>query len=105
VRAGDLEAAQAAYAPSREPWERIEPIAGLVSDIDGAVDARVDDFEGPTDPDFTGWHRLEYLLFEKQTTRGAAAFADGLDADLATLQEPWPTWRSRRPRSRWAPPS
>jgi iron uptake system component EfeO len=87
VRAGDLEAAQAAYAPSREPWERIEPIAGLVSDIDGAVDARVDDFEGPTDPEFTGWHRLEYLLFEKQTTDGAATFADRLDADLATLQE------------------
>jgi iron uptake system component EfeO len=87
VRAGDLEAAQAAYAPSREPWERIEPIAGLVSDIDGAVDARVDDFEGPTDPEFTGWHRLEYLLFEKQTTDGAATFADRLDADLSTLQE------------------
>ena len=86
VRAGDLAVAQAAYAPSREPWERIEPIAGLVSDIDGAVDARVDDFESPTDPDFTGWHRLEHLLFVKQTTAGAAAFADRLDADLATLQ-------------------
>ena len=87
VRAGDLAAAQAAYAPSREPWERIEPIAGLVSDIDGAVDARVDDFDSPTDPGFTGWHRLEHLLFAKQTTDGAAPFADRLDADLATLQD------------------
>jgi iron uptake system component EfeO len=51
------------------------------------VDARVDDFEGPADPEFTGWHRLEYLLFEKQTTEGAATFADELDADLASLQE------------------
>ena len=32
VRAGDLTAAQEAYAPSRAPWERIEPIAGLVED-------------------------------------------------------------------------
>ena len=30
VRAGDLEAAKAAYAPSRVHWETIEPIAGLI---------------------------------------------------------------------------
>jgi iron uptake system EfeUOB component EfeO/EfeM len=46
IRAGDLEAAKAAYAPSRQGWERIEPIAGLVEELDGAMDARVDDFEG-----------------------------------------------------------
>lgn len=86
VRAGDLPAAQAAYAPSREPWERIEPIAGLIEEIDGKVDARVDDYASVDDPDFTGWHRLEYLLFEQQTTQGAAPFADRLDTDLATLQ-------------------
>jgi Imelysin len=74
VRAGDLEGAKAAYAPSRQGWERIEPIAGLVGEIDGAVDARVDDFEGVDDPAFTGWHRLEYLLWEQGTTaRGAAS--------------------------------
>jgi iron uptake system component EfeO len=86
VRAGDLEGARAAYAPSREPWERIEPIAGLVEDIDVAVDARVDDFASPEDPEWTGWHRLEYLLWERDTTEGAAAFADQLDADLARLR-------------------
>ena len=63
----------------RVSWERIEPIAGLVEEIDGTVDARVDDFESETDPDCTGWHRLEYLLFEQNTTDGAAEFADGLD--------------------------
>jgi iron uptake system component EfeO len=87
VRAGDLAAAQEAYAPSREPWERIEPIAGLIGATDAAVDARVDDFAGPDDPDFTGWHRLEYLLFEQETTKGAAPFADRLDADLRALQQ------------------
>ena len=44
VRAGDVALAQSLFAEARAPWERIEPIAGLVSDIDGAVDARVDDF-------------------------------------------------------------
>jgi len=85
VRAGDLRAARTAYAPSRVSWERIEPVAGLVAAIDTAVDARVDDFAGVRDPDFTGWHRLEYLLFEQGTTRGGARFADRLDADLARL--------------------
>lgn len=90
VRAGDLAAAQVAFAPSREPWERIEPIAGLIENIDGAVDARVDDFASVDDPEFTGWHRLEYLLFERQSTEGGAPFADQLDADLATLQRELP---------------
>lgn len=91
VRAGDLKAAQDAYAPSRVPWERIEPLAGLVEEIDGKIDARVDDFSGVDDPEFTGWHRLEYLLFEKNTTDGGAPFADQLDADVAALKEQFPS--------------
>lgn len=90
VRAGDLQAAQNAYAPSRMPWERIEPLAGLVEEIDGKVDARVDDFAGVDDPKFTGWHRLEYLLFDQNTTEGGAPFADQLDADIAQLKEQFP---------------
>lgn len=90
VRAGDLQAAQDAYAPSRAPWERVEPIAGLVEEIDGKIDARVDDFAGVDDPTFTGWHRLEYLLFQQNTTEGGAPFADQLDADVAALKEQFP---------------
>jgi iron uptake system component EfeO len=91
VRAGDLKAAQDAYAPSRSPWERIEPLAGLVEEIDGKIDARVDDFSGVDDPEFTGWHRLEFLLFEQNTTDGGAPFADQLDADIAALKEQFPS--------------
>jgi iron uptake system component EfeO len=50
------------------------------------VDARVDDFEGEDDPAFTGWHRIEYILWAQNTTDGAAPFADQLDADLQTLE-------------------
>jgi iron uptake system component EfeO len=85
VRAGNVEQAKQLYAPSRTSWERIEPIAGLVSEIDGTVDSRVDDFAGPDDPKFTGWHRLEYLLWVKRSTAGAKPFADQLDRDLSTL--------------------
>ena len=87
VRAGDVAEAKKQFAPSRVRWERIEPIAGLVEKIDGAVDARVDDFEGVTDPEFTGWHRLEYQLWEKGSTAGTKTFADRLDKDLATLDQ------------------
>lgn len=87
IRAGDVKAAQKAYAPSREPWERIEPIAGLIEELDGTMDFRVDEFKGVDDPKFTGWHRLEHILFEKNTTQGAKEFADKLDQDVATLHE------------------
>ena len=86
VRAGDVAAAKRRYAPSRVSWERIEPIAGLVERIDGAVDGRVDDFAGVNDPKWTGWHRLEYLLWVKNTAAGGKPLADQLDADLGTLQ-------------------
>ena len=86
VRAGDVAEAKKQFAPSRVSWERIEPIAGLVEEIDGAVDARVDDFASVDDPKWTGWHKLEYLLWEKNTTAGGAALATKLDADLGTLE-------------------
>ena len=86
VRAGDVAEAKEQFAPSRYKWEMIEPIAGLVPDIDGAVDARVDDFASVNDPKWTGWHKLEYLLWVKNTTSGGAALADKLDKDLETLQ-------------------
>lgn len=86
IEAGDLEGAKALYAPSRQGWERIEPIAGLIEELDGAVDARVDDFENEDDPEFTGWHRIEHLLWEKGDTAAAVPFAQRLVADLETLQ-------------------
>jgi iron uptake system component EfeO len=87
VRAGDLAEAKRQFAPSRVRWERIEPIAGLVEDIDGKVDSRVDDFEGPADPQFTGWHRLEYHLWKLGSTKGTKPFADQLDKDIASLDQ------------------
>ncbi|HEY6747387.1 MAG TPA: iron uptake system protein EfeO [Mycobacteriales bacterium] len=86
VRAGNVAEAKKQFAPSRIKWEKIEPIAGLVPDIDGSVDARVDDFASPDDPKWTGWHKLEYLLWEKNTTSGGGPLADKLDKDLATLE-------------------
>jgi iron uptake system component EfeO len=84
---GDLEAAKAAYGPSRVPWERIEPIAELFSDLDPKIDARQDDFDGGVDdPAFTGYHRIEKGLFTDGTTDGLKALAATLRTDVADLK-------------------
>ncbi|MGE8173220.1 iron uptake system protein EfeO [Erwinia amylovora] len=87
VKAGDVNKAKALYAPTRQHYERIEPIAELFSDLDGAIDAREDDFEKKAeDPDFTGFHRLEKVLFADNTTKGMDKFADQLYKNVLDLQ-------------------
>ncbi|MFJ8127337.1 iron uptake system protein EfeO [Streptomyces hydrogenans] len=86
VRAGDLEAAKKAYAPSRIGWERTEPVAESFGDIDPKVDVREDGLEEGQDPakDWTGWHRLEKALWQdKKITAREKQLADLLDKDLA----------------------
>ncbi len=87
VKAGDLAKAKALYAPTRFSYEMIEPVAELFSDLDGKIDSRADDHEkAEKDPEFTGFHRIEYGLFAKNSTEGLAPFADGLMADVSELQ-------------------
>lgn len=45
VKAGDLEKAKSLYAPTRQYYERIEPVAELFADLDSSIDAREDDYE------------------------------------------------------------
>lgn len=86
VKAGKLDEAQALYAPTRQHYERIEPIAELFNDLDGAMDSREDDFEKKAeDPGFTGFHRLEKGLFGDRSTAGLAPIADKLMADTEDL--------------------
>jgi iron uptake system component EfeO len=88
VKAGDLKKAQELYAPTRFHYEMIEPIAELFSDLDGSIDSRADNHEKKeADVGFTGFHRIEYGLFEKKSTDGLAPVADKLNADVADLQK------------------
>jgi iron uptake system component EfeO len=87
VKAGRLEEAQKLYAPSRQPYERIEPIAELFADLDKSIDARADDFETKeADPAFVGFHRIEKALFADKTTSGMQAVADRLIANVEELK-------------------
>ena len=88
VKAGKLEEAQKLYAPARQHWELIEPIAELFPDLDGKIDVRPDDFEKKElDPLFIGYHRIEKALFADKTTVGMEALADGLKVDVLDLQK------------------
>jgi iron uptake system component EfeO len=88
VKAGRLAEAQGLYAPTRQHYERIEPVAELFNDIDKSVDARADDFEGKEkDPGFIGFHRIEKALFADKSTAGMEPIADRLMADTLELQK------------------
>ncbi len=87
VEAGKLEAAQKAYAPAHMYYERIEPVAEVFSDLDKSMDARADDYEKKeADPTFSGFHRIEYGLFEKKSTDGLNDYADHLMKDVNDLE-------------------
>ncbi|MES4612700.1 MAG: iron uptake system protein EfeO [Ewingella sp.] len=88
IKKGDLKQAQSLYASTRIYYERIEPIAELFSDLDSSIDAREDDFEKKAeDPKFTGFHRLEKILFADKTTKGTEPYADKLYTDVQDLQK------------------
>ena len=88
VKAGRLDDAKALYAPTRQHYERIEPIAELFNDLDGSMDSREDDFEKKADdPAFTGFHRIEKALFTDGSTANMRPLADKLMADAIDLQK------------------
>lgn len=87
IASGDLKAAQREYVQSRMPYERIEPIIETFIELDEVMDARVDDFESDADPKFTGYHRIENILFVKKTLNGAKPFADDLLANGKKMRD------------------
>lgn len=87
IASGNLKAAQTEYVQSRMPYERIEPIIETFIELDQVMDARVDDFESDADPKFTGYHRIENILFVKKTLDGAKPFADDLLANGKKMRD------------------
>ncbi|MBQ9619401.1 MAG: iron uptake system protein EfeO [Neisseriaceae bacterium] len=85
VKAGEIDKAKAMFADTRVHYERIEPIAELFGELDPAIDAREDDFKSVTDPEFTGFHRIEYALWEKNSVDDVKETADKLAADVKAL--------------------
>lgn len=88
IATGDLEAAREAWRQARLPYRRIEPLAYRISDLENRIDPRAAYLAGrEQDPAFTGYHRLEYGLFARNSTEGLQPIADKLVADLQTLTQ------------------
>ncbi|NEA47539.1 iron uptake system protein EfeO [Streptomyces sp. SID10815] len=86
IKAGDLTAAEKAYAPSRVGWERTEPVAESFGDIDPKTDTRADGLE--QGQKWTGWHRLEKALWQdKKIGAEEKTLADQLVSDLKNWQQ------------------
>lgn len=83
VLAGDLAAARQRYAPAREPYERIEPVAESFGDLDPAIDAREGDVPAAR---WSGFHVLERALWQRRSLAGTAPAARKLLADVKDLQ-------------------
>jgi iron uptake system component EfeO len=92
IEQGDIAEAKLLYGPTRIHYEAIEPVAESFVGLDSAIDARID---SPTvDGDYakwTGFHRIEMLMWARHTLRGATHFADLLLADVQTLNQKVPT--------------
>ncbi|THF78073.1 iron uptake system protein EfeO [Cohnella fermenti] len=83
VKSGDIDTAKQLYAPTRMYYERIEPIAEALGDLDPDIDARENDVE---DKDWRGFHRIEKFLWVDNTTAGAEDYADRLLEDAKSLR-------------------
>lgn len=85
VKSGDLAKAKAEYIKARPAYEKIEPVAEKFADLDAAIDARPDDGQGPES--VTGFHNLEYAIFDKGSLEGTGPTADELLANVKKLEE------------------
>jgi iron uptake system component EfeO len=83
LHAGNVQQAKDLFGPTRIHYEAIEPIAESFGDLDPEIDARVNDVEDPAK--WTGFHRIEQILWKQGTTDGTAAYATKLLADVHKL--------------------
>ena len=88
INSGDLAQAQALYVPAREAYQRLAPAAQRLGELDNTLNARAAYFEKrEQDPGFSGFHRLEYGLFDQRSTQGLASVAEQLQANAALLKQ------------------
>lgn len=86
IRAGDVEAARVAYRAARLPYRRLDVATARFADLRNAIDPLADYLAlREDDPAFTGFHRIEYALFARNSLDGLQPIADRLEADVASL--------------------
>ncbi|WP_227833404.1 EfeM/EfeO family lipoprotein [Nocardia macrotermitis] len=96
VAGGDLATARTAWLTAHLDYERLGAAYDAFGDYDGKLDGRTDGLPGGVaDPDFTGFHRVEYGLWHGESlaalagpTGQLATDVHGLVADFPNIQVP-----------------
>lgn len=88
LKSGNLEEAKAQYPLIRMAYERSEPIAEAFGELDVRIDYRLVDYvdENNTEEGWSGYHPIERILWEKNTTEGTDVYATQLVNDIKELR-------------------
>jgi len=88
IKAGNLEEAKKQYPLIRMAYERSEPIAESFGELDVNIDFRLADYleEKKTEDGWRGFHKIEKIMWEKNTTKGTEEYADQLVKDIKELK-------------------
>ena len=88
LKKGKLDEAKKFYPLIRMSYERSEPIAESFGESDVKIDYRLVDFkeEFKNEEGWKGFHRIEKILWEQNTTKGTEKYADDLVNDIKELK-------------------
>ena len=88
LKDGNLEEAKKQYPLIRMAYERSEPIAETFGESDVKIDYRLVDYvdENKSEDGWSGFHRIERILWENNTTDGTDKYADQLVNDIKELK-------------------
>ena len=88
LKEGKLDEAKKFYPLIRMSYERSEPIAESFGESDVKIDYRLVDFkeEFKNEEGWKGFHRIEKILWEQNTTKGTEKYADDLVNDIKELK-------------------
>ena len=88
LKEGKLDEAKKQYPLIRMAYERSEPIAESFGESDVKIDFRLVDYvdENKTEEGWSGFHRIEKILWEQNTTKGTESYADPLVNDIKELK-------------------
>lgn len=88
IKAGNLEEAKKQYPVIRMAYERSEPIAESFGELDVNIDFRLADYleENKIEEGWRGFHRIEKIMWEQNTTKGTEQYAEQLVKDIKELK-------------------
>ncbi|WP_169787677.1 EfeM/EfeO family lipoprotein [Luteipulveratus mongoliensis] len=92
ITTGNRAAAQRDWLTAHLAYESLGAAYGAFGDADGAINGRPDGLpQGISDPDFTGFHRIEQLLWHNGAMPSIGPFSHRLLGDVTTLSSSFGT--------------